>query len=32
MTIHLYLISYKVHFDIGLPSVNEVDLHYKATI
>ena len=32
ITIHLYSIGYKMHFHIGLSSVNELDLHYKATI
>ena len=31
ITIHLFLIGYKVHFHIGLYSVNEPDPHYKAT-
>ena len=31
ITINLYLIGYKVHFHIGLWSVNELDPHYKPT-
>ena len=30
-TIHSYLVCYKMHFHIGLSSVQGLDLHYKAT-